>query len=125
MSSRYGRNQRRAHRQQLAEAQTALASAERRADVAERRTATAMEEGMNRLLQIKHLPEVVSRIGVELGRAYGPEVAEAAQKILQSDRRGPREPVWLDARIDQQDFRVTVIRGVIKELHYNVAVSPF
>lgn len=126
MSSRYGRNKRREHRQQIEALRAENAEAQARARAAERRVATALEDGMDRVLAIRHLPQLTERIAVELARNYGPEIAEAAQELIRSGRRRSAMPVIdFTARVDVAEPTITVLRGRIKELHYNVAVSHF
>lgn len=123
MASRYGRNKRRAHRQEIERLEMEAQALQRRATMAERSYASAREEGMQHILRLRYLPQMVEDMARELSREYGPKVAEVAQQVMNSDRQSLRR-IDLSASIDPQAF-ATVIRGVIPELRYNIAVSNF
>lgn len=115
MSKRYGRNQKRAARQKIAELEGRLASAKE-------------EAFQDYARQHDMIGEAVKRIGVELGRALGPQLLPIAEKILASDRRSERHlmspvPFELSAEVRPYDM-VTVIRGEIPRLNYNFAIMP-
>lgn len=129
MSKRYGRNQKRAARQRVAELERDLLVATGDVGRANQRLAHAKEDAFNEYTkQHDMIAEAVKRIGVELGRALGPELAPIAEKILASDRRAQRLPMSpiafdLSAQVNPYDA-VTVIRGEIPSLRYNIALRP-
>lgn len=118
---RYGRNQKRAHRERIAALEQELSNAEWRTRSAERRVATATSDAFRRYAeQHEFIAEAVKCISYELGRALAPRLVEPAEKILASHRqRSPLLDLSADVRMDDM---VTVIRGEIPALRYNVAV---
>lgn len=122
MAKRYGRNQRRAHREQIANLEMAKANVERRLRFAEAKEAEAYSRAIRDIAgKREHIEHALKQIGVELARAYPPALREAAEKIMASRRDEP--PIRFDASIDPWAMeKVVVIRGEIPALRYNIAV---
>lgn len=129
MSKRYGRNQKRAHRERIAELERRLSDLEAqvaqqtsRARAAEFRAANATEQAFKRLSEQQgYLEHVVKEIGVQLGRALGPELRPIAERIL-SSRREPSPMCDLSAHASWDKLETTVIRGEIPAFRYNIAI---
>jgi len=135
MGNRYGRNQRRAHREQIAfleanlsKAKTAESSA--RSDAWHARIAAsnareiALRELVNREDMIK---ACMSEMGYELGRSLGPHYKDHIQKLMDADKQRRTRPlVSFDAAIPyDKTFKVSYIEGRVDALHYRVAVADY
>lgn len=134
MTSRYGRNQRREHRQKIAELEELAARRQREASLAqsqrrdaENRARTAMEDAMRSVIRQKPVIEAtMERIGAELGRAMGPHFAEHVHRLKAADReRRTPNLVSFDAVVPMDKMRVSFIEGRVEPLHYRIAVSDW
>lgn len=123
MANRYGRNQRRAARQRIAEVEAALAQATIERDAANYRSRAARELALEDYVEAHDLiKEAVREIGRELGRAFGPLAAPHVEKLMAAGRKPRRWPLDLSARIEHHEREVTVLRGEIPAVNYNIAV---
>lgn len=124
MGSRYGRNKRRRDRRQISELCQTVGRLEASERALRAQVADAEERGATRILRAKYLNEMVKHISMELARAYGPEIIGPLNELMRSHRR-PGPVIELQARFDPLEVRVSHIRGVIRELHYNVAIPNY
>jgi hypothetical protein len=130
VTSRYGRNKRRADRERIAwlEKNASLLDEKLQAEVRHHRHTRhqlynareiALTEAANKDEKIKYAMSVIAH---ELARQLGPELAQPAQRLLESDRRGRRQPIW-DVRVDDRvSGTMEVVRGRI-ELDYNFVLG--
>jgi hypothetical protein len=131
MTKRYGRNQKRRHREQIAELQRDLTAAIHRAEAmaagkrfAERRLADARRDALEQFMrEHPYIEEEFRLMLVKLHEAYGPQLVDAAKKIMASDHNRRRH-LSLDVREDPRDRRATVVRGTIEPLTYQFIVVP-
>jgi len=125
MAKRYGRNQRRAARERIAELEASLRVAERLAHSARSRQHLAVEDAFQRLAeQQDYIGECVKQIGFQLGRTLGPQLVPVAERVLASDRKADSSR---SMRVDLTAYSLldrpvptTVIRGTIPEIHFNI-----
>ena len=131
MSSRYVRNQRREHRNRIAELEKLADQRKREAGdaqmrrmSAEDRARNALEEALKTVVKQKPMIELaMERLGAELGRAMGPHFAEHVQKLKAADReRRTPELVSFNAAVPMDTMRVAYIEGRIEPLYYRLAV---
>jgi hypothetical protein len=124
MTSRYGRNQRRAHRQRIAELEVAATTAEHRARSAEARLSTAREDALRQLVRSEpYVQEAMRRVGSELGRAMGPHFAPHVEKLMQANQRRGPSPIRFDAAVDPYEMTVSYIEGRIEPIVYRIALA--
>ena len=126
MSSRYGRNKRRAARERIAALERDLREATAKVQIVSQSYARAKEDGASEILRIQHLDQVTERLAYELTRAYGPKLMDAAHKLLASDRG--RKPIDIRAILDVNATyapEVWYVQGSIPSLHYRVALSSW
>ena len=127
MSARFGRNKRRAAREAVAEAQSALAIANAGLARLRSQVADAERRGMERLLnepeRIDHAVRVISQ---ELGRSLPAEMLPYAEKLMKADMRGrSRAPVRFDANIPYDTtFQTVDIQGSI-DLRFAMRVAQW
>lgn len=124
MSARFGRNKRRAAREEISEATAALSAANRRVASLSLQVADAEERGMRRLLNDpERIDYAMKEISHELGRALPAEILPYAEKLMRAHSRG-RAPVRFEARIPIDSMASTVdIQGRI-DLHFELRVDP-
>ncbi len=125
MSRRFGRNRRRQAREKIAalEGERDILAAQVR--LTQQRLVTAREDGAAHVLRLKYLNEAVHEISARLASQYGPQIAGAAQKLLESDSKRPAPfdfRVSMDVPGDMA-FNVTSIEGFIPSLHYRVQLA--
>lgn len=131
MSKRYGRNQKRAHRERIAELEAQLETRQGELDAARgavwharRALGTARSDALMEYAKEHGLVEhAIRQIGHELGRALGAELKPHAERVLAADR--DRKPISLALYADvamDGNHEVSVIRGEIPAIHYNVMV---
>jgi hypothetical protein len=135
MAKRYGRNQRRAHREQIALLETHLSKAKQEESAARSSAWHARIEASNaREIALRELVNredmikaCMSEVGYELARTMGPHYKEHIEKLLAADvRRRPLALVNFDAVIPyDKAFKVSYIEGRIDALAYRVAVTDF
>lgn len=133
MGNRYGRNQRRAHREtiaaneaELVRLKTSEARAWREANSSSIRAQNAREEALRSLVQSgPMIKAAMENLGYELGRTMGPHFEEHVQKLKTADvTRTGRSLISFDAAIPyDREYRVSYIEGRIDALHYRVAVT--
>ena len=125
MTSRYGRNQRRAHREQIAKLERDVSSAQWRASSAEGRLRDARQEAMRELVKSEpYVKEAMNRLGYELGRAMGPHFQPHVEKLMAMDQRRRSEAhIAFDASIRADQMTVSYIEGRIEPIVYRVAFA--
>ena len=125
MSRRFGRNQRRAFRAKVAALEAGTAALERRARLAEARSADAYEKGMSHFLNSQYLPAAMYKLVGRLEESLRPELAKEAERILQAYESQPHVGSFLEfaARTDLMEPTVTVITARIPELRANIAIQ--
>lgn len=125
MAQRYGRNQRRAHRERIVELERAAASAQSRASRAEGSLRLAREDAMREMVRsAPYVGQAMAQIGRELGRAMGPHFEPHVRKLMdanQDHRRYP-SPITFDAAMPLDDVTVSYIEGRIEPITYRVAL---
>jgi hypothetical protein len=126
VSSRFGRNKRRAARERIATLESDLAIANSRLARTERMLSTAREDGATALLRAKYLDEETRRITHLLADKYGPELMKAASRLVEATRERPYRPIDFRAVLSPNEMiETTVIEGFIPSLHYRVQVAHF
>jgi len=126
MSSRFGRNKRRAARERIAELEIELAQSSRQLVTAQRMLATAREDGATAALRARYLSEETKRITHLLAEKYGPELMEAAKRLVESRRERTRPPIDFRAMFDPMEpVDVVTIEGFIPSFHYRVRLANF
>ena len=124
MTSRYGRNQRRAHRERIAELERAASAATGRAFAAERRLATAREDALRGLVKSEpFIRAAMERLGHALGREMGPHFAPHVEKLMQINQRRSPSPIAFDAKVSPYEQTVSYVEGRIEPITYRVALS--
>lgn len=125
MGNRYGRNQKRAHREQIAKLQAERSSAEYRAVGAERRYRSAREDAIREMVKSSPYVKVaMERIGYELGRAMGPHFQEHVEKLMAAEqRRQSARPITFDAFTSADQAMAFYIEGRIEPITYRVAIG--
>lgn len=132
MSRRYGRNQKRAHKAKIAEAEaeTARVSAQLQSEQYQhRQTRARLSEvkgaAFNEFLsQSGQYEAAVEHMSRELGRALGPKLMPEAEKVLRAGLQG-RPPIRFEAFDDPMDMRVTRISGEIPALRYTIQIAGY
>lgn len=124
MSARYGRNKRRAAREALAAAEARAAQAEAKASVLQSRVASAMEDGMARILNDEgRISAAMGAITRELSRALPSELLPHAQKLLTAGVRRPSSPLSFQAHVPMDaTFETLDVQGRI-DLRFAVRVA--
>lgn len=126
MSSRFGRNKRRAARERIAELENELAQNNRQLAAAQRMLSTAREDGATVVLRAKYLSEETKRITHLLAEKYGPKLMEAAGRLVDSQRERARPPIDFRAMFDPMEpVDVITIEGFIPSFHYRVRLANF
>lgn len=122
MSRRYGRNQRRAHRQEIERLNAQVVEVERRERMANFRAEEAYSKAVREIAESGgYIDYALRRISEELARAYPQALREAAERVMSSRREQP--PIRFDAFVDWSKMeQCVVIRGEIPALRYNIAV---
>lgn len=124
MAQRYGRNQRRAHRERIAVLERQASNDAMRAASAERRLASAREDAMREMVRSEpFVKEAMKRIGAELGRAMGPHFADHVYKLMDANQdRRHSSPISFDAAVNLDSVTVSYIEGRVEPLHYRIAI---
>lgn len=129
MAKRYGRNQKRQHRQEIERLAVELNGANRDNRILQNRVSTARNDAFQDFVaqgdRINFGLECISR---ELGRAMGPHFEPHVKKLIESNKeyRRTSEPILSFSMVeDPIDFRVMRIEGRIAPLHYCIQVSTF
>jgi vacuolar-type H+-ATPase subunit E/Vma4 len=132
MAQRFGRNRRRAAREEIAKltAERDAVARERdkardRALMAEGAVRSAKERAISQF--VESLPEArhaMAQIKEELVRAMTPVLREHAQRLLDASRSIDPVPAFSAYQSQAVDAEMTVIRGAIPALQYNVALQP-
>lgn len=124
MSKRYGRNQKRAHREEIERLTTELQRSSQRERLHKLEASQSYANALGEFIKRgDYIDYALRRMSEELARAYpSKELEEAARKIISSRRDSP--PVRFDAYAanDFSQMNVTVIRGEIPALRYNIQV---
>jgi hypothetical protein len=124
MGKRYGRNQKRKHRNEIADLKSRLDSEIFMRRCAEAKSQTARQDALDRFMKDSGLMrEAVNRIAYELGRAVGKELEPYAKKLLDYAQKEHED--YIDFTILDSpalDRKVDVLRGEIKRLIYNVVL---
>jgi hypothetical protein len=124
MGSRYGRNQRRAHRERIAALELAERRARERAYSAETKARTAREDVLREFVQAgPYYGKAMERIGAELGRMMGPHFAPHVKKLMDANQTRRSEPITWDAKVSMDQMTVSYIEGRIEPIYYRLAVS--
>lgn len=130
MAKRYGRNQKRQHRQEIERLGNELIDANRAYAVLQRRSASAKDDAFQEFVthsgRINHAMDLISR---ELGKAMGPHFAPHVAKLMESAKQQNRSLserfVSFSSMNDPVDFRVLRIEGRIEPIHYCIQVSLY
>lgn len=128
MTKRYGRNQRRKHREQIAEMEKHVARVEAQNLTLRHNQGRAVEEAFDMLMRdTGRIDAITERLTVELARKFGDELMPVVKQIVDSGRHVQRRmPIAFDARVPyDQTSDVLHIRGVIPELNYNYTLMRF
>jgi len=123
VGNRYGRNQKRAHREEIERLNKELSELEFRAYRAERTASDAVSKAYQDFVRNgEYVDYATKEICRELARSYAPALREAAEKVLSSRRNSP--PIRFDAYSSPAIGMMTstVIRGEIPALRYNIQV---
>ncbi len=125
MSSRYGRNQRRKHRQEISELKSTVDFLLSRLRMADYRADNAKQEALNYFMEntglMKHATD---RVCYELGRAVGKELEPHARRLFETSKRKYDEaPIAFSMSATMLDRRIEVLRGEVRPLIYNIALA--
>ncbi len=126
MAKRYGRNQRRKHREEIETLRANVAAWQGKAVTANFQLNRAKEEAFDMLMRdTGRIDAITERLTVELTRKFGEELMPVVQQIVASEKR-PRKKIDFSASVPyDQSTEVLHIRGVIPELHYNFALEKY
>jgi len=125
MAKRFGRNQKRRMREQIAAAESRLAAQEREAGMLRRRLVDARSDALEEYAS-RHalLKSAIDKIAHHLGHALGDQMMPHAEKLMAASVRRDRMPLRLHMHEAYREEKVTIIEGEIPALHYRVAVLP-
>ncbi len=124
MAKRYGRNQRRRHRAEIAELQTQIRRSELKYLELRRELQHVQKEALDRLMEkyglVKRAVEIISE---KLGDLLGPELMPHAMLLLKSSRTQRDDSPLVDFSLQERiGESFEVLRGQIKAIDYNVVI---
>lgn len=126
MAKRYGRNQRRKHREQIEEMEKRVALVNDQNLSLCHKYDRVIEQAFDMFINdLERIDTIIDRMTTELTREFGKELMPVVQKIIEVDRR-PRKPIHYSVSVPRnQSVEVLHIRGVIPELNYNYALMRY
>lgn len=123
MAKRYGRNQRRRAREEIARLAAMASAADSRAQYAVRRIADAKADAFNAFMrQHGHMERCMSIMAQEFARMIEPQLRPHALKLLAAAIHSQDEPLRFTLDQSVTDRTVEVLRGELKPLNYNIAL---
>lgn len=125
MSKRYGRKQKRKHREQIEALKNHQDFLLSRIRMEAHRADQAKQKALDHFMNHSGLMELaVKRIAYELGRAVGKELEPHARKLFDSAHRHYNvNPIEFSVHNHQTHKEFETIRGEVKALCYNVVVG--
>jgi hypothetical protein len=123
MTNRYGRNQRRRHREEIALLTKRVRHAEQMESIMRSRAITVKQDALD-LLMAKYglIKEAVGMISSKIGDLLGKELAPHASKLLEAHTRETGKPLIDFSMEDSFTQNCQVLRGSIKPIDYNIVI---
>lgn len=129
MSKRYGRSQKRKHREQVAYLMAQISKINNSNQrliyevEAHKRIANEARNEAFQEFACKHglIADATQRISDELGRILGPQLIGPAQKVLASSRTSPKPCFDVREALNIAEDRI-IVRGTINRIDYNIVL---
>lgn len=128
MAKRYGRNQRRKHREQIAQMEAYVRRVNGQMLTLQHNQNRAVEDAFDMFMKdTGRIDHVIENMRRELTQMFGEKLMPIVEQIVASHRGYERRaPIAFDARVPyDQSVEVVHVRGEIPQLNYNMALTRY
>lgn len=126
MAKRYGRNQKRRHREQITNLEVALRWKQSEVNSAKHEAREARSKALNEFIEGKGLYEhLLGEMSYGVGRGLGEELAKhktEIMKVVEKSTRGPMLKFAYDNEIADRPVNVVTVHIPLREIYYRKIV---